>query len=289
MEHSTQIINGVLHSNLLLLEIKDKLEILKRRVHIMPWLVVIVVGDNPASALYVGLKTKKAQEVGIKSTVERFSTSVSEDTLLRTIRQYNENDDVHGIMIQLPLPVHIDARAIMDVINPLKDVDGFTSENIGLMCADRPRFVPCTTLGIIRLLQSVFQNGMSGKKAAVIGRSMIVGKPTVLALLHKNCTVTVLHSHSQNIWEETSKADIVISAVGSPNMVKKHWVKLGACVIDVGVSKVNDKVVGDVDFVDVLDTVGHITPVPGGVGPMTVACLMQNTLLAACIKYDISL
>lgn len=285
-KHGARIIDGMLHAGFVLRTVSERLEVFKRRTGgVVPQLAVIVVGNDPASKLYVKLKAKRAQEIGVKSVVHELHEGVQQDVLLDVIGMCNADDNVHGVMLQLPLPKHLDESVAIDAVDSAKDVDGFTAGNIGLLYTNRPRFIPCTTCGIIELLKSVFHSDLSGRKVAIIGRSTIVGKPTAMALLNMDCTVTILHSRSRRAWEETAQADVVISATGVPHLVTRDWVRPGACVIDVGVSRVDGKVIGDVDFDDVVGIAGHITPVPGGVGPMTVAYLLDNTLRAAYLKY----
>jgi methylenetetrahydrofolate dehydrogenase (NADP+)/methenyltetrahydrofolate cyclohydrolase len=247
---------------------------------ITPGLAVVLVGDDPASQIYVKAKEKACEEVGIASFQHRLNKDVTEDEVLRLISGLNKNEEVHGILIQLPLPPHLNERILIEAINPDKDVDGFHPYNIGRLVIGAPYFQPCTPLGIMRLLESTGID-LSGKEAVVVGRSNIVGKPVALMLLHRNATVTICHSRTVEIGDKVSRADIVIAAVGKARMVKGEWIKKGAIVIDVGINRTADgKLLGDVDFEGASKKASYITPVPGGVGPMTIAMLLYNTVLA---------
>lgn len=244
-------------------------------------LAVIVVGDNPASRVYVNNKKKACENVGIKSLEYIMPENIPEEELLNLIDYLNISRCVHGILVQLPLPEHIDANRVIERIDPAKDVDGFTAINTGKLWLGKYPFAPCTAMGIIELLDH-YNIDVTGKNCVVIGRSNIVGKPVAALLLERNATVTICHSKTQNLYEITSKADILISAVGKPKFVTWGMVKKDAVVIDVGINRdENGKLCGDVDVENVKDKISMLTPVPGGVGPMTVAMLMQNTLLAA--------
>ncbi len=247
-----------------------------------PHLLVILVGDNPASQVYVKNKEKKAAEVGIKSTVIRLSKNVSENNLLKVIDEANANIWVNSILVQLPLPNHINSNKVIDRISIEKDVDGFNSKNIGLLALGRPKVIPCTPLGCYKMLESILD--LKGKKVIILGRSNIVGKPLSFLLTNKNATVTLAHSKSKNLKDLCLSSDIIIAAIGKPNFVKKEWVKQNAVIIDVGINVIEDKnglkkIVGDVDYEDVIKKVSFISPVPGGVGPMTIHCLLSNTFL----------
>lgn len=248
------------------------------RLEKKPHLVVIQVGENPASNIYVGLKKKKAELIGIKSTVINYSGSVSEQEIIKKIQNLNADKNVNGILVQLPLPQHISEKEIIKNISPIKDVDGFTAENTGdLLNGLQPKAYPCTPKGVLRLLKE-YNIQISGKHAVIVGRSNIVGKPLAIMLLNNNATVTICHSKTQNLQEITKQADILISAVGK-KIIFKDMVKKGAVVIDVGIFKdENNKTTGDVDFEEVKNIADYITPVPKGVGPMTIASLMENTL-----------
>ena len=258
------------------------LENLKQEIKQMsqkPCLAVILVGDDEASKIYVKNKNKKAQLLGMKSVVINFPETVSEKELLNKIEELNKNDDISAILVQLPLPKHINKNKIIDAIDIKKDVDGFKPETTGKIAQnDEPFSYPCTPLGIIKLFEE-YKIELEGKNVVVIGRSNIVGKPLSLMLMNKNATVTLTHSKTLNLKEITSNADILICATGNPKMVKRDWVKQNAVVIDVGIRKDTDnKLSGDVDFENVKDKCSFITPVPGGVGPMTIAMLMHNTV-----------
>jgi methylenetetrahydrofolate dehydrogenase (NADP+)/methenyltetrahydrofolate cyclohydrolase len=246
---------------------------------------VVLVGDDPASRVYVANKARQTVEVGMRSFEHRLPADTSQAHLLALVRQLNENPAVHGILVQLPLPKPLNADEIIAAISPDKDVDGLTVVNAGRLAAGLPGLVPCTPLGCILLLEDRLTD-MTGLNAVVIGRSNLVGKPIAQLLLQKNCTVTVAHSRTRDLPGLCRTADILVAAVGQPEMVKGDWVKPGATVIDVGINRVpadagKTKLVGDVDFVQAQMRAGTITPVPGGVGPMTIACLLRNTLTAA--------
>ena len=255
---------------------------------VAPGLAVVLVGDDPASAIYVANKEKAAKEVGMRGFVHRLPQSTSQDEVLNLLHQLNNDQKVHGILVQMPLPRQIDSATVLKTINPAKDVDGLHIENQGRLMADMPGLVPCTPMGCVILIKTVAQN-LTGLHAVVIGRSHLVGKPVAQLLLRENCTVTVCHSRTANISHVCREADIVVAAVGKPRLVKADWVKPGAIVIDVGINRTDDgKIVGDVDFDGVSKVAGHITPVPGGVGPMTIACLLGNTVAAACRQHELT-
>lgn len=248
------------------------------KFNVKPHLVVIQVGDNTASSIYVNLKKKKAEQIGIKSTVINYPDNISEEELIKKLQTLNSDTSVNAILVQLPLPKHINADNIINVISPQKDVDGFTAENTGnLLNGIAPKSYPCTPKGIIKLLDT-YNIDVSGKSAVIVGRSNIVGKPVAVMLLNRNATVTICHSRTKNLSDITKNADILISAVGK-KMIFADMVKKGAVVIDVGIFKdENNKTTGDVDFENVKEVASYITPVPKGVGPMTIACLMENTI-----------
>ena len=257
-----------------------------KETSLTPHLVAVLVGDDPASAVYVRNKQKACEKAGIKSTLHRLSAETTQEELLNLVKESNADDSIHGILVQLPLPKQIDETAILDAVAPLKDVDAFHPENVGLIVQGRPRFLPCTPYGIQQLLvESGTQ--IEGAHVVVLGRSEIVGKPMALLLMQKNnnanATVTVCHSRTNHLEEMTRTADILIAAIGSPKFVTREMVKPGAVVIDVGTNRVNEKLVGDVDFDAVSEVASAITPVPGGVGPMTITMLLKNTLTAARI------
>jgi len=248
---------------------------------IQPGLAVILVGDNPASKTYVSNKQKACREVGIDSFLFHYDDSISEDMLVQKIQELNNDSSIHGILVQLPLPKHIDTRVVINTIHPNKDVDGFHPINVGNMMTGNTSFTPCTPLGVMEMLKSISYS-VSGKHAVVIGRSNIVGKPMGQLLLQADATVTYCHSKTKDLKNYTSQADIIISAVGKAKFITADYVKKGAVVIDVGMNRdENGKLCGDVDTNDCLDKVSYITPVPGGVGPMTITMLLANTLLAA--------
>lgn len=253
--------------------------------NLKPALAIIQVGNNQASSIYIENKINKCKELGIKSYFFHFPENIDEDTLIAKIESLNKNNDVHGIITQLPLPKSIETSKIVNSINPLKDVDGFHPENVGKMTLGYPSMYPCTPQACLLIIKSVTQN-LVGRKVVVLGRSNIVGKPLALLLLKENCSVTILHSKSLNIDQECSNADILIAAVGQKHLVKSHWIKTGAIIIDVGINPEiidNQRICfGDVDFEDVSSKSCFITPVPGGVGPLTISMLLKNTLIAAC-------
>ena len=275
------IIDGKLQSEKLRKKIKKELEEICQKTKDVPKLSVILVGDYLPSQIYVKNKVKKAKEVGIKSEVIKYPETVSEKEILNKINSLNKDKEVTGILVQLPLPKQISQKKIINTIDPKKDVDGFSPLNVGNLASGYDAIVPCTPLGCIKLIKSVQEN-LKGLHAVIIGRSNLNGKPMAQLLLKENCTVTILHSKSENIKEECSRADILVAAVGIANMVKSDWVKKDCIVIDVGINKLDDKIVGDVQFSEVKNKVKAITPVPGGVGPMTIACLLNNTL--ECFK-----
>ena len=249
---------------------------------IIPGLTVILIGDDPASQIYVRNKEKFAKEVGINSKLLRFENSITEQDLIKEIHKLNNDNSVHGILVQLPLPKHINSGKIISEINPVKDVDGFHPNNVGNLSSGNDALVPCTPYGCYLLLKQVLTN-LSGLNAVIIGRSNINGKPMAQLLLKEDCTVTIAHSKTQNLKELCLTADILIASAGKAQMVKADWVKKDCVVIDVGINRVdngNKKIVGDVDFENIKDKVKAITPVPGGVGPMTISCLLNNTLKA---------
>lgn len=253
---------------------------------IVPHLAAVLVGDDPASQVYVRNKERACEKCGLKSTLHRIPVDTTQEQLAELVEQLNADESVHGILVQLPLPKHLDSTPILDAILPSKDVDGFHPENVGLMLQGRPRFLPCTPHGVMKMLEH--ENiQTAGKHAVIIGRSDIVGKPMAALLVQRgaDATVTICHSRTSDIAAVTSQADILIAAVGIPEFVKGNMIKPGAVVIDVGINRVNDKLVGDVDFSAASEIASAITPVPGGVGPMTIAMLLRNTLEAARQKH----
>jgi len=258
-------------------ELKKKVTELKSKYNAVPGLTVILIGEDPPSKIYVKNKEKSAIEVGINSEVIRYPVNVEEKVILNKIIELNNNDKVSGILVQLPLPKHINKRKVIETIVPNKDVDGFHPINVGNLSSGYDSSIPCTPLGCYLLLKKVEKN-LNGKHAVVIGRSNLNGKPMAQLLLKENCTVTITHSKTKDLKAECNRADIIIAAVGRPKLVKRDWVKKDAIVIDVGINKIDSGLVGDVDFDEVSKIAKAITPVPGGVGPMTIACLLSNTV-----------
>ena len=261
--------------------LKKKVDELKSKYNAVPGLTVILVGEDAPSKIYVKNKEKSAIEVGLKSEVIRYPANLEEKVLLDKIKELNNDEKVSGILVQLPLPKHIDKRKVIETIAHGKDVDGFHPINVGNLSSGYDSSIPCTPLGCSLLLKQVEKN-LSGKHAVVIGRSNLNGKPMTQLLLKENCTVTITHSKTKDLKTECLRADIIIAAVGIPKLVKGDWVKKGAIVIDVGINKTDVGLVGDVDFDDVSKVAKAVTPVPGGVGPMTIACLLNNTV--ECFK-----
>lgn len=260
-------------------DLKSKMDELKKDNQRLPHLVVVFVGNDVGSTSYVKGKEKACIAIGMENTTVRYDESISEEELLNKIDELNKDNTVDGILVQLPLPKHINENKVLFHIDPSKDVDGFHPYNIGKMLIGEETFLPCTPKGIIRILETIGYDDLSGKRAIVIGRSNIVGKPIAQLLLNKNATVTITHSKTVDLEKVCAEADVVIAAVGQPKLIKKSWLKKDAVVIDVGVNRGEDnKLCGDVDFDDCLETVKYITPVPKGVGPMTIAMLLENTL-----------
>ncbi|HEO1029424.1 TPA: bifunctional methylenetetrahydrofolate dehydrogenase/methenyltetrahydrofolate cyclohydrolase [Streptococcus agalactiae] len=277
----TELIDGKALSQKMQAELGRKVERLKEQHGIIPGLVVILVGDNPASQVYVRNKERSALEAGFKSETLRLSESISQEELIDIIHQYNEDKSIHGILVQLPLPQHINDKKIILAIDPKKDVDGFHPMNTGHLWSGRPMMVPCTPAGIMEMFRE-YHVDLEGKHAVIIGRSNIVGKPMAQLLLDKNATVTLTHSRTRNLSEVTKEADILIVAIGQGHFVTKDFVKEGAVVIDVGMNRdENGKLIGDVVFEQVAEVASMITPVPGGVGPMTITMLLEQTYQAA--------
>ncbi len=281
----SNIIDGKAFATRLRSDLTHRVEILKSKYGITPGLAVILVGEDPASQVYVRNKGKQTLEVGMQSFVHRLPESAGQQQLLSLIDSLNKDEKVHGILVQLPLPKQIDAESVINAIHPEKDVDGFHLLNVGRLAIGVEGIVPCTPLGCLMMLKDRIGD-MSGKRAIIIGRSNIVGKPMAALLLQQNCTVTTAHSRTQDLAGECRRADIVVAAVGRAEMVKSDWIKPGATVIDVGINRIEDadgrrKLVGDVEFSSASKVAGAITPVPGGVGPMTIACLLHNTLQQA--------
>jgi methylenetetrahydrofolate dehydrogenase (NADP+)/methenyltetrahydrofolate cyclohydrolase len=275
------ILDGKKEAALLREEIKKEILEIKKKIDKSPGLSVILIGDFEPSQIYVKNKEKNSKEVGITSEVIRYSKEVKESAILKKIEELNNNDSVSGILVQLPLPTHISKEKIINAIKPSKDVDGFHPINVGNLSSGYKAIVPCTPLGCLLLIKKVEKN-LTGKHAVIIGRSNLNGKPMAQLLLKEDCTVSIVHSKTKDLKSECQKADILVAAVGVANLVKGDWVKKDSIIIDVGINKVAGKIVGDVDFEQVKEKVKAITPVPGGVGPMTIACLLKNTL--ECFK-----
>ena len=262
-------------------QVKEKAEQLVQKYNKQPQLVVILIGENPASQSYVRSKEKACIKAGLLSTVIRKDDSITEAELIQIIENLNNDNSVHGILLQLPIPKHINEDKVLNLIDPAKDVDGFHNENIAKLNKGQPAMVPCTPLGITKILEE-YNIDATGKHCVIIGRSQIVGKPMAALMLKRNATVTICHSKTKDIKEITKQADILIVAIGRANMVDDSYIKPGAVVIDVGINRVDGVLTGDVDFEKAEQVAGFITPVPGGVGPMTIACLLENTL--ACFE-----
>lgn len=283
-----QIINGKEIAAEMRAEIAKEAKELIKRSGITPGLAVVLVGDDPASRVYVSMKEKACKEAGFYSTEHKLSAQTSEEALLALIEELNRDDKIHGILVQLPLPKHINETKVLESISPSKDVDGFHPYNVGRLIVGKPSFQPCTPFGVIKMLERTGTE-LEGKEAVVVGRSNIVGKPVAMMLLQKNATVSICHSRTKNLKEKVRSADILIAAVGVPEMIKGDWIKEGAVVIDVGVNRLPDgKLVGDVEFEAASNVASAITPVPGGVGPMTITMLLYNTLEAARNKAGLS-
>ena len=275
------IIDGKKEAAILKESVKKEINLIHSKVNKAPGLAVILIGAFAPSQIYVKNKEKATKEVGIRSNIIKYPENVSEKEILNKIVELNQDKEVSGILVQLPLPKQIDKEKIINLIEPSKDVDGFNPINVGNLASGFKSIVPCTPLGCLLLIKKI-ENNLSGKHAVIIGRSNLNGKPMAQLLLKEDCTVTITHSKTKNLKDECIKADILIAAVGIANLVKKDWVKNGCIVIDVGINKINGKIVGDVSFDEVKDKVKAISPVPGGVGPMTIACLLKNTL--ECFK-----
>jgi methylenetetrahydrofolate dehydrogenase (NADP+)/methenyltetrahydrofolate cyclohydrolase len=262
-------------------ELKKEVSDLKAKTNKVPGLTVVLIGDMAPSQIYVRMKEKAANEVGLKSEVIRYPEAVEEKTVLDKIDELNKDVSVSGILVQLPLPKHIDKQKVIEAIAPTKDVDGFHPVNVGNLSSGYDSTVPCTPFGCYLLIKK-FEKDLSGKKAVVVGRSNLNGKPMTQLLLKENCTVTITHSRTKDLKAECLEADIIVAAVGIPELVKGDWVKKDAIVIDVGINKTDKGIVGDVAFDEVSKVAKALTPVPGGVGPMTIACLLKNTI--ECFK-----
>lgn len=264
--------------------IAENVSRLKSDKGVTPGLAAVLVGDNPASDIYVRNKRKACEKVGIYSEEHRLPGNTTEEELLELVNRLNNDDKIHGILVQLPLPEQIDDANILRAVTPSKDVDGFHPENVGLLVSGNPRFVSCTPYGIIKMLD-YYNIDIKGEEAVIVGRSNIVGKPVSMLLLHRHATVTICHSRTKDLGEVTRRADILVAAIGRANMITEDMVKEGAVVIDVGINRKDDgKLTGDVDFDGVKNKASYITPVPGGVGPMTITMLLWNTLESAVMS-----
>jgi len=278
---TARIINGKEIAAQVRAELKSEIQALKESSGVTPGLTVVLVGENPASVVYVRNKVKACEEVGIRSTQHKLPGTTTQAELLKLIKELNASKEVHGILVQLPLPKQINEEAILEEISPLKDVDGFHPYNMGRLMIGNPLLQPCTPFGVMRLIESTGID-LAGKEAVVVGRSNIVGKPMAMMLLRRNATVTICHSKTKDLADRIAKADVVVAAVGRAEFVKGDWIKEGAVVIDVGINRTAEgRLVGDVDFEGASERAGYITPVPGGVGPMTIAMLLKNTVEAA--------
>ena len=280
-----KLIDGKKFADNLCNKIAEEVTKLKDK-NIIPGLAVVRIEGDPASAVYVNMKAKKTKEVGMHSVTKILDKNTSQDDLLKVVEELNNDKSINGILVQLPLPKQINTDSVINTINPDKDVDGFHAINTGRLWTNIDSLVPCTPLGCKMLLLDELKD-LTGKKAIIVGRSNIVGKPMASLLISENCTVTIAHSKTENLKDEVKKSDIVIAAVGVPEMIKGSWIKPGATVIDVGINRIKNgkkKLVGDVEFSEAKKIAGAITPVPGGVGPMTIACLLHNTLIATCRK-----
>lgn len=279
---TAKVLSGKTMSEELLKQQAEEVEQLKAK-GVAPGLAVVLVGEDPASQIYVRNKGLACEKIGIHSKTIRMDENSSQDEVLSVIDELNADPTIHGILVQLPLPRHLDERAVLARILPEKDVDGFHISNAGKLFSGQEGVVPCTPKGIIHMLK---QGGveLAGREAVVIGRSNIVGKPAAMLLLNENCTVTICHSKTKDLKEHCKRADVLVAAIGKPKFVTADMIKPGAAVVDVGINRVDGKVVGDVDFEAVKEIAGYITPVPGGVGKLTISMLMENTLEAACRK-----
>jgi methylenetetrahydrofolate dehydrogenase (NADP+)/methenyltetrahydrofolate cyclohydrolase len=279
-----QIIDGKSLSKKIKIDITKETQNLKETSNIVPGLAVIIVGDDPASRAYVGMKAKSCKEVGFYSIVHEMPETIDQDEILETIKMMNQNPRIDGILVQLPLPKHINTDKILGVIDPTKDVDGFHAYNVGKLVTGLDSFVACTPLGVMEMFKE-YNISLEGKDVCVVGASNIVGKPMASLLLNENATVTVTHIFTKDLKSHTSKADIIVVGVGVPKLIKEDMVKDGAIVIDIGINRIEDgSLVGDVDFENVSKKCSFITPVPGGVGPMTIAMLLKNTLKSAIAR-----
>ena len=287
----SKLIDGKKFADSLCNKISKEVSKLKEK-NVTPGLAVIRVGEDPASTVYINMKAKKTKEVGMHSVTKILDEKISQGDLLNIVEELNIDESINGILVQLPLPKQINEDSVTNSINPDKDVDGFHAINTGRLWSSINSLVPCTPLGCKMLLLNELKD-LTGKKAIIVGRSNIVGKPMAALLIGESCTVTVAHSKTKNLQDEVKKNDIVVAAVGVPEMIKGSWIKPGATVIDVGINRIEKdgkkKLVGDVEFSEAAKVAGAITPVPGGVGPMTIACLLHNTLVATCRKNNLEI
>lgn len=285
-----KIISGTAFAQTLRGRVADAVVELQASKTYQPTLAVVLVGEDPASRVYVRNKIKFTKETGMRSVEHRCTEDIAQSELIALVRRLNADPDIDGILVQLPLPKGLDSAKVIEEIDPQKDVDGLTEASAGRLSLGKPGLRPCTPTGCVMLAKERLGE-LSSQHCVIIGRSILVGKPAALLFLEQNCSVTIVHSRSRDIETVCRSADILVAAVGRPEMVKTDWIKDGACLIDVGINRVANpdrpgktKLVGDVDFKDVLERSGSITPVPGGVGPMTIACLLRNTVLAACLR-----
>tara|TARA_B100001013_G_scaffold185269_1_gene111715 strand:+ start:308 stop:1186 length:879 start_codon:yes stop_codon:yes gene_type:complete len=287
----SKLIDGKKFADSLCNKISKEVSKLKEK-NVTPGLAVIRVGEDPASTVYINMKAKKTKEVGMHSVTKILDEKISQGDLLNIVEELNIDESINGILVQLPLPKQINEDSVTNSINPDKDVDGFHAINTGRLWSGINSLVPCTPLGCKMLLLNELKD-LTGKKAIIVGRSNIVGKPMAALLIGESCTVTVAHSKTKNLQDEVKKNDIVVAAVGVPEMIKGSWIKPGATVIDVGINRIEKdgkkKLVGDIEFSEAAKVAGAITPVPGGVGPMTIACLLHNTLVATCRKNNLEI
>jgi methylenetetrahydrofolate dehydrogenase (NADP+)/methenyltetrahydrofolate cyclohydrolase len=282
-----QLIDGKAVAQRLRADVAAAATSLKAEHGVVPGLAAVLVGDDPASQVYVKSKTKATDDAGLRGFTHRLPAATPEAELLRLVAQLNADDAVDGILVQLPLPKQIDAQRVIEAIHPAKDVDGFHPENVGRLWSGGRALVPCTPYGCLLLARASLGSKLAGAEAVVLGRSNVVGKPMAALLLGEHCTVTVAHSRTRDLPAVARRADLLVAAVGRPEMVRGDWIKPGATVIDVGINRIatddgKSRLVGDVAFAEARQVAGAITPVPGGVGPMTIACLLRNTLVAAC-------
>ncbi len=288
MSPAPRIIDGAAYAATVRASVREGVAALEREHSIVPTLAVVIVGDDPASHVYVRTKSKAAKDAGIRAIEHKLPAQTPEADLLVLLGELNEHEDVHGILVQLPLPKHISADRVIFAIDPNKDVDGFHPQNAGLLALGKPALVPCTPRGCVMLAKTVHES-LRGLEAVVVGRSTIVGRPAAQLLLMEDCTTTIAHSQTRNIEAVCRRADLLVVAAGKPELIKENWIKPGATVVDVGINRVVKdngaiRIVGDVDFESASRVAGAITPVPGGVGPMTVALLLENTLQCARMR-----